>query len=376
MLRLVRHLDTSAVLRIALASVLLLGGCGTSESDTPEGSGSTHWLRCMTPADCEGHPEATCSQGYCLDEDGMRIAVDATDTDDSAASDSSTDIAETTTAADSNDSTDGSTDEGSTTTSPDATGTDVDTTDSMDVPPTPAGDASAAPDVADAGTSDAVDPDSTETTLDGGTDEQTPDSGVDLMTAGECPAGPPRAGSVCSPEGLRCEYAGSPVGSTSTCSGGTWMEEFADSGDPCPPTVPTTRSACPAPLSPAASMVCLYDCNGVGACSGSETCGAFQGQCTETADGWQWNVTPLTQCPDAGLEGRACGEETCGVAQLCVAYESITGPLSEVSYGCRDNPCLDPLSCTCAGSLCEASAGCSVPEDGDADVFCADVNSQ
>lgn len=76
--------------------VVLTAGCGRSSSSTESNSGVTNWLRCAERADCDGHPQATCSSdGYCLASDGQRIPADAT-TDTAADADADADPVDST----------------------------------------------------------------------------------------------------------------------------------------------------------------------------------------------------------------------------------------------------------------------------------------
>jgi len=67
-------------LRFLSLAFAALGWPLACDSDPAEqSSSSTHWVTCDTDADCAPHPShPECSDGYCIDSEGQRLAVDGT----------------------------------------------------------------------------------------------------------------------------------------------------------------------------------------------------------------------------------------------------------------------------------------------------------
>lgn len=233
-----------SLLARALACVAVLGvGCGE-----PQSSSSTNWLRCKSDADCALVASAVCrNDSVCVDSAGRPIPVSAVSSGPS-----------------------GSAGQGA----------------AEDAPSTPAG---------SGGSENGA----------GASAGGAPAAGAPANMAGSagsqaCPAGPPPANTTCSPEGLVCEYAGSPVGVLATCQGGVWVHDSAGS-DPtfvCPSTLPKTDSNCPKPPTPEYSpLVCIFDC-AQQSCQNGTGCGAYQANCNQdTQSGeWRWSSMPRFSC--------------------------------------------------------------------------------
>ncbi len=354
----VRKLDGAATRWATLAGVLLVVACAASKSENPEVSGSTHWLTCESPADCEPYPDATCSEGYCVDEEGIRIAVSAAETGGPEATDAERGSDEVNTEsteemlsspeeADTDEATDGSPTDADETSA--AEGVDAGTTgsesdpESMSLPP-----------------EDATDEDATDAA-----DESAGDAGVvePPPATAECPAGPPAGGAACSSEGQRCEYAGSPTASTFTCTGGNWLEEGSNGEDPCPESLPTSGAMCPEPSSPAISIACLFDCAGTGDCAGNETCGAYQAQCLEQAEGWRWTVLSTTECavpacPDCELIADPICPPQTTLGPACPMNAPVHGEACGVEYCCEYQQ-ETRFGCSCVDGQWDCETGCT-----------------
>jgi len=228
----------SFVVSVSLLAAALAAGCGASR----QSSSSTNWLQCQSDADCAAVVGAVCrSDRTCIDKDGQPVPASAADPSRSGAGGQG-----------------GAGDPHS--------------------PATDGGNESGAG-----------------ATAGGAPANMAGSAGVD-----GCPAGPPRANTACSPEGLVCQYAGSSVGLVATCTGGTWVTE-SGGGDPsyvCPGVLPDQGSNCPKPPTPAYSpLVCLFDRAHVG-CQNGSGCGAFQANCVEDpqSGGWQWSSMPRFSC--------------------------------------------------------------------------------
>jgi hypothetical protein len=141
-------------------------------------------------------------------------------------------------------------------------------------------------------------------------------------------------GGSCSPEGASCDPDPDCCGCTYVCRGGHWEAGL------CPPCA--APPGCPesAPLNGAACDVCTQDPCVYDSCASTST------RQTATCDGGRWTVSSTSCAEPCGFTNASL---PCATGQVCV----IPGALGPQPT-CQDNPCGSaPLSCQCAGSLCD-----------------------
>jgi hypothetical protein len=146
----------------------------------------------------------------------------------------------------------------------------------------------------------------------------------------ECPDAQPASMADCSTPGLSCRYDGECCPTRMTCivNANYWFE-VSECPPRCPVAVPEDGSACDACTD---LPSCVYDMCGDG--SGQ----VVTASCDASAGTWSLE--------GVSCEPVTCGQETCSSGQVCSLF------------GCDDNPCVDePLSCSCAGSLCGGGNG-------------------
>jgi hypothetical protein len=141
-------------------------------------------------------------------------------------------------------------------------------------------------------------------------------------------------GGACAPEGASCDPDPECCGCTYVCRGGHWEVGL------CPPCA--APPACPEspPANGAACDVCTQDPCVYDSCASTST------RQVATCDAGRWTVSSAT-CPQRC--GYADASLPCAPGQVCV----IPGALGPQPT-CQDNPCgAAPLSCECAGVLCD-----------------------
>jgi len=141
------------------------------------------------------------------------------------------------------------------------------------------------------------------------------------------------SGGACAPEGVTCDPDPECCGCTYVCRSGHWEVGLCPpcaAPPPCPESPPMNGAACDV----CTQGPCIYD-----------TCPTDTRQ-VATCDAGRWTVSS-TSCPQRC--GYTDASAPCAAGQVCV----IPGALGPQPT-CQDNPCGSaPLSCECAGSLCD-----------------------
>jgi hypothetical protein len=147
----------------------------------------------------------------------------------------------------------------------------------------------------------------------------------------------------------------------------------ANGADPCKTTPCSATEPCPSGYS-CNNRLCWPNDGGVGDLCGGKVCGAGQvccglpecGRCVDTLSGQYCPSTcTILAC---GPSGAPCKE---GEVCLDLVYQTTTTRTGTAS--CQPNPCgSDPLSCTCAKSLCiPSNVSCSLADAATGAVVCS-----
>lgn len=92
-----RHISATRCALVLIALVTLIGALSCTDDDggTPQASSVSHWVKCESRSDCDGHPSAdACVDGFCVDADGERIESAAAADDDDQSDDAQGDDAQ------------------------------------------------------------------------------------------------------------------------------------------------------------------------------------------------------------------------------------------------------------------------------------------
>jgi len=141
-------------------------------------------------------------------------------------------------------------------------------------------------------------------------------------------------GGSCGPDGVSCDPDPDCCGCMYVCRGGHWETGLCP---PCaaPPTCPES-----APVNGAGCDVCMQGPCVYDACASTST------RQTATCDAGRWTVASTSCAERCGYTDASL---PCAAGQVCV----IPGARGNQPT-CLDNPCGSaPLSCACAGSLCD-----------------------